>query len=337
MAERLDVIVAGVGGNSRRWFKAMQDSGRWRAAAAVDPDPAARKRAATEFGVEQSRLFESLRDALKRVAEAPVLVLTPSNSHRRPVEEALEAGRHVLSEKPMATEIADGRHMVALAQTAGRIYMVNQNYRYCGFARSFRAALDGGEIGEPSFAEAYFHRLWPPSGYRASMPDVIVFEMCIHHLDLMRYWFGSDVAVVYARYPRAPWSGYAGAPMVQALLRMESGVSVAYSASRQSRGLQTPYEGVWRVVGSKGSLHLADLGAGFGVYVDTGAGPARLVRSSEGMEPGFAAVLNEFADCIQTGREPETSGRDNIATLAAACAITESARTGKELAPSTLL
>lgn len=228
-----------------------------------------------------------------------------------------------------------------LAETARRNqvpYAVNQNYRYCSVGRAVRRLVDEDAVGPIAFVECSAHRLLPAYGYRARERDVMLFEIGVHYIDLLRYWFGSEVAAAQALAPSVPFNSHSSAAVFFALIEMEGGQSASIFASRESRGHTDRYEGRWRLCGPEGSIHVNDLGCGFGVYVDRDPSDVpHLVQASAGTEDGFRPQLEDFARHVREGRPCQTNCFDNLRTLAGCLAIADAYRLGRRVRTAELL
>ena len=110
--------------------------------AVVDPDPEARRYAEATPG------YGVLEEALGAVECDAVLVASPPGTHHGVAKAALEAGRHVLCEKPLATTLQDAFDLVETADRAERILMVSQNYRYNAPFRTVQRLVMEGELGD---------------------------------------------------------------------------------------------------------------------------------------------------------------------------------------------
>jgi UDP-N-acetyl-2-amino-2-deoxyglucuronate dehydrogenase len=114
--------------------------------AAHDLDASKGERLAAQYGV---RSYERLDDMLERERPDVVAVATPDHAHEAPVKRALEAGAHVLVEKPLATELRAAVEMVELAQAQGRALAVNYSQRWVTEFSWIKAQIAGGRIGKP--------------------------------------------------------------------------------------------------------------------------------------------------------------------------------------------
>ncbi|WNR43332.1 Gfo/Idh/MocA family protein [Paenibacillus roseipurpureus] len=111
--------------------------------------------AAAKFGKEDARVYEDYREVLEDRSIDIVHVCTPNDSHAEITIAALEAGKHVMSEKPMAKTAADARRMVEAAKRTGKKLTVGYNNRFRGDSQHLHKLCSEGELGEIYFAKAH--------------------------------------------------------------------------------------------------------------------------------------------------------------------------------------
>lgn len=111
--------------------------------------------AAAKFGKGEARVYEDYREVLKDSSIDIVHVCTPNDSHAEITIAALEAGKHVMSEKPMAKTAADARRMVEAAKRTGKKLTVGYNNRFRGDSQHLYKLCSKGELGEIYFAKAH--------------------------------------------------------------------------------------------------------------------------------------------------------------------------------------
>lgn len=117
--------------------------------ALAEPDPRRRERFANDFNIPSENVFESWEDLLAKPQLAPVLVnATMDNDHFPSAMAALEAGYHILLEKPMATNAADCAALEAKVRETGRIVQLCHSLRYNPFFIALKKLLDDPETGE---------------------------------------------------------------------------------------------------------------------------------------------------------------------------------------------
>ena len=329
------VVQVGLGAFGRGWLDVARKAGGVELVGVVDSSDAARAWAVDERGVDAGACFATLGEATAGLAFDAVLVVTPPATHRAVAGEALAAGKHVLVEKPLATSLEDARALVAAADAAGRTLMVSQNYRFRGPARAVQAALRDDGIGELLSLWVTCRRdtrgLFPPGDFRARMRHPYVLDMSIHHVDLLRMVTGRDVRRLWARSWRVPDSPYAHDPAMTAMMELDGGVTVTYAGDWAPHGPETSWNGEWAIVGERGRVDWR------GGELDAREGDVTVQRWGE--EPAAlslpdlstvdrAGALSAFAEAVAAGSEPETSGRDNIRSLAVVLAMVDSIEGG---------
>jgi predicted dehydrogenase len=148
-----NVCLAGCGGiGARHAQAAIQAAESVRYGAIFDVDPA-RAAALMERTGLRARVHSSWADVLADPAIDGVDLCLPNSLHAHFAIEALRAGKHVLTEKPMALSVADCDRMMAAAQQAGRLLTVIHNRRFDTPALALKELLDSGDLGEPFLIE----------------------------------------------------------------------------------------------------------------------------------------------------------------------------------------
>lgn len=302
-------------------------------AGCVDPDATARKLTRAMVGPPARRLFARLEEGLAAVEPDAVLVTTVLPGHVPVARTALEAGKHVLVEKPFAPSVAEGRALVELAAERGLTLMVSQNYRFFPAVLAVADLVRGGELGPLHEVSIDFRRY---SSFAQSGPGVhfayeqpLLIDMSIHHFDLLRMILGREPERVTCETWNPPWSGFAGPPVGIASIVFEDGPVVSYRGSWISAGLSTAWGGEWRMDFERGEVLWTTRGdesslADLVVVRQRGGKPeTRSLRPMRLIDRW--ATLTEFAAAVRERREPQCSGRDNLGSLALAAAAVESA------------
>jgi predicted dehydrogenase len=307
-------------------------------AAVVDPDPEVR----THVGATPG--YGVLEDALEAVECDAVLVASPPGTHHVVAKAALEAGKHVLCEKPLATNLQDAFDLVETADKAERVLMVSQNYRYNAPFRAVQRLLMEGELGELASIEISCRRdtrtLFAPDDFRYSMRHPYVLDMSIHHFDLIRAATGRDVRCVYARSRRVPGSPFVHHPAVAAILDLEAGVPVIYQGDWATHEPETSWNGEWEIVGEAGRLLWSgsneDRGTGEVVFERWGRQPRR-VEQPDLVFVEREATLQALRAAIESAEMPETAAADNVRSLAAMLGCVSSIESGEPVDVAALL
>jgi predicted dehydrogenase len=309
-------------------------------AGCVDLDPAALRLAAEGAGVPERLCFTSLPAALAETRPDAVLVATTLPGHVPVTTAALDAGCHVIVEKPFAPTLDEARALVERADALGLALMVSQNYRWFPAPRAVARLVRSGELGRLHDVQVEFrHRSTSRPGQPGHrlLAQPLLLDMAIHHLDLMRWLLGREPASVSCAAWNPPWSGFAGPPVGVAAVRFGADVVAGYHGSWLSHGPDTPWAGEWRMDFEAGEAwwtsrwSMLDAG-GDRLVLRRGGGEAADVALAPLPLLDRAACLAELVAAVGEGREPESSGRDNLGTLAMALAAVESAERGAPVA-----
>jgi len=147
------------------------------AAGALDHDPARGKAYAQSLGIPAERAYGNWQDMLAGERARPdrvdlVTVATPNATHFEITKAFLEAGFHVLCEKPMTMTVAEGEEIVRLAQSCGRTCAVNYCYSAYPMVRQMRAMVGAGELGAIRTVVANFSHGHHAAGDDADNPRV---------------------------------------------------------------------------------------------------------------------------------------------------------------------
>ncbi|WP_432482103.1 Gfo/Idh/MocA family protein [Kineococcus esterisolvens] len=335
---RTRLLHVGLGGWGLDWERnAIPPVGEVERVGVVDAHEPTLRGAQRVLGLPDRACFTSLSRALEAVAADGVLVTAPVALHVPIALEALEAGLHVLVEKPFAGTLAEARTAVERAEDLGLVLQVSQNYRFYPAPRAVRELVADGAIGDLSVVHVDFRR-WAndaPVGTNRhySFPHPLLFDMAIHHFDLLRMVTGREAVRVYARVTDPPWSRFAEEASAVLTIEMAGGLVASYRGSWVSRGPQTAWDGEWALEGEHGRITFTGR---------SGQGPADdvVMISRGGAEPqevelptmdlwGRSAGLQQFHRAVQGGPAPDVTGRSNLGSLAVAEAAARSVRSGR--------
>jgi predicted dehydrogenase len=264
-----------------------------------------------------------------------VVVATSIDRHAEPCRLAIERGLGVLVEKPFAS-LAEARALVALADAHRVPLVVGQNYRYTRTPQAVRRLLAAGAVGRVGMVVCQAYRR--PAGLSpvlARRPDSLIWETAVHHVDALRFMLADEVTGALAESFAVPWSAFPPGASLHGLLVFAGGTRVALCATYESVGherIEGGYELYMRIVGERGTLHVFQHWLVFWPK----ARLPRLVwrgrrRSPEG------TLLDQLTQALGRGREPESSGRENLRTLAVLEAWSRSARERRWVDPRELL
>lgn len=315
----LRIIHIGVGIRGSHWLGFVKEYPDAVTAACVDIRPEALEAVKARFGNDYCPLFPDADAALDAVEADAVLIATPSALHAGHSLKALDKGLTVMTEKPLATTMDDAREVLARAGEVGRPVVVAENYRFAPAERTVRKLVADGSIGKVMSVTVTDRRNQPsrtegPWLCELEFPQLQ--EVAIHHFDSFRSWFGCDAESISARTWNPP-SDYASGACTQAMIEMEGDIHVSYFGSMTSPRFAFEL----RIEGDRGELWSNRKYVFQRSRSSRFFRPARLVRVPEGdggkyPRGGTTSLLNSLKSAVEHGGEAETSGRDNIRTLA---------------------
>ena len=322
---------------AKGWLKALRDApelrGRVEIVGLVDLNADAAEALRAEFGLTAPIDTDLERMLAATKPELLFDVVVPS-ARRDVVLAGFRHGCHVLTEKPMASSLAEARELVSAAKAMGRVHAVVQNRRFIEGVRRIRETIESGALGQLTALHADFFIGAHFGGFREQMQDVLLLDMAIHTLDAARFMSGAEPQAVYCLETNPADSWYAHGAAANAIFEFACNVVFTYRGSWVAEGATTSWESQWRIVGTIGTL-LWDGAERFEAHAVAGESgflrPLRDVAVPPPPHPeqthGHASVIADFLAAIESGRPPETSGSDNIKSLAMVFAAIESART----------
>lgn len=282
--------------------------------------------------VFQARWFPT-HEAL--LAEQPdgVVVCSENANHRELVELAANAGAHVLCEKPIEVTLADAEAMRAACAANGVRFMTAFPMRFAASALAAKALLERGDLGRILAVSGINHSEIPRAhrawfAQQALAGGGAVMDHTVHLVDLLRWFFGCEVAEVYAEVDNLFYPGEVDVDTAGlVLLTMQNGVIASVDCS-WSRPTWYPRWGHLKfdVVGSNGFTVVDALAQHHTVYSrDAARNPAWIGWGADSNQ----AMINEFAASIREARQPAVTWQDGYAALRVALACYESAAQGQ--------
>lgn len=250
------------------------------------------------------------------------------------IKSALEAGKHVLSQKPFVLDLDTGEELVALADQMGCKIAVNQNGRWAPHFSYIREAIRAGLVGEvtSSHLQVHWDHSWVKGTPFARMRDLILYDFAIHWFDATAsFWPEKQATRIFASKTTVGGQAEDLPPMAaQILLEYQGGqASLVFDAHTPFGAEDHTYIG-----GTLGSL--VSTGPGLGdqtVSLFTKDGKATPGLEGSWFPDGFAGTMGELLCAIEDGREPQNSARSNLKSLELAFAAIESTETGLPQVP----
>ena len=311
-------------------------------------------KAAQDFGAPGAKVYTDYRELLKDGSIDVVHVCTPNRSHAQISIDALEAGKHVMCEKPMAKTAADARAMVEAAKRTGKKLTIGYQHRAKSEAIYLKKVIERGDLGEIYYAHAYAIR-------RRGTPNWGVFlneyeqgggpliDIATHSLDLTLYLMDNyePRMVVGTSYKKVenpqegnPWGGWPeGANTMEdaafGFIVMKNGATINLESSWALNTIEPVPEGSVQLCGTKAgaqikngiSINKAEFGRLVDIKPDMSAGG---VSFFEGV--GSSAPITEqlrWYKALEEDTDPVVKPEQACVVSEILEAIYTSARTGK--------
>lgn len=332
MLRKINCGVIGLGWFGERHCEVLADLPTAQLHSICTRTPSRLKELADRFGVR--RAFTDYRQMLADPELEAVSVVTMWDQHLGPTLDALEAGKHVLLEKPMASTLADCERIVAAAGRARGNFMVGHICRFNPRYAAAKQEIADGRVGRivsitarrnlsARITEGVLQKIGPIAGD------------AVHDTDLMLWFTGADVATAYAqtvavrgyRYPDIGWT----------MFRLTDGAVGVCENVWCMPGKVYPYlDERMLVVGTKGSISLHDTAANYAVvdgegvsYPDTTYWPRLHGRPAGALREEWAY----FIRCVLEGVRPSIiTPQESLKATRACLAAEESAATGRVVA-----
>ena len=336
----LRVVQVGAGSMGRHWLDVIAGTPEVELVGLVDLDLELARRAAAERGLEIV-VGDSLTAVAAEARAQAVIDVTVPPAHHAVNTEALFAGLPVLCEKPIAPTVAETLSLIASEELSGQLLMTSQSRRYYPVLAELKDAVAG--LRPIGFVTTEFFKAPHFGGFRDEMDHPLLVDMAIHAFDVARYLLDAVPVSVDCRTFNPSWSWYRGDAAATAMFEFAGGTRYTFTGSWCSPGLETSWNGRWRVSGAGGSAvwdgeDHPEVKFGDGAGVGAGAsGAASGTEGAAGTRPAprrseIAGALDEFVDALRTGRTPSGDVHTNVHSLAMVEAAVRSAGNGRTVA-----
>lgn len=263
-----------------------------------------------------------------------ITITSPSHLHTEQISKALKAGKHVFSEKPLGTTVDQCKLAEkAVEDNPDQVFMLGFMRRFDNSYKYAKKAIEDGKIGKVYMVRAYSQ---DPT---ANIDGAIAFgphsggeflDMCVHDIDLMRWFIGSEPKKVWAiggcyAYPEfADWND---GDNVAALMKFENDAMGFLFAGRTApHGYNVETE----ILGTEGIIRIGSVPQRNLVEILDSTGVRKEMSQDfiERFADSFKDEMKEFVSCIKEGRKPEITVYDGTAVSKIAYKCKESFENG---------
>jgi myo-inositol 2-dehydrogenase / D-chiro-inositol 1-dehydrogenase len=325
---RFGVLGAGRIGNVHA--KALRDSGRAQVAYVADAMPDAANALAAQVGAKTATVDDVVAS---RDVDA-ILIATPTDTHADLIEQAAEAGKMILCEKPVSLSVERIEECLKVVEQAGVPLMIGFHRRYDPNYSVLEKRLRAGEIGDVEIVTITCRDPSPPPISYIERSGGLYRDMMIHDFDMARFLLGEEPVTVHAL----------GASLVDTAIGKAGDIDTAavhmQTASGKmcvitnSRRATYGHDQRIEVHGSQGMLragnmHLTTLEKADGAGFTSDLIPFSFI---ERYADAYRIEINAFLTAIENGEAPRASGHDGLMAQKLAEAAAESLETGQAVA-----
>ena len=349
---KLKVAVIGCGSISKHHLNGYANNPNVELYAVCDIDEKQLNKRGDEYGV--SRRYTDLNTMLRELPELDAVSVCTWNSQHAPCTiAALNAGKHVLCEKPMATNAQDAKAMLEAAEKNGKLLMIGFVRRFGNDCAVLQDFIEKGRFGELYYSKAtYLRRKGSPGGWfgdKSRSGGGPLIDLGVHVIDLTRYLMGNPKPVsvygvafhklgdmkqlkhkkVYRAASATDNDIFDVEDAVTAIIRYDNGAVTELECSFSLNIKED--RGEIELFGTKAGAKLdpeLELFTDLDGYLSNVNLTMPTALSFDGL---FENEVNHFVDCVLTGAPCRNPAEDGVEIMRILDAVYESARTGHEV------
>jgi predicted dehydrogenase len=328
---KLGIGVLGVGEMGRRHaenLRRLVPEARLLAVADVAPDRA--RQAAAELEIEQS--YTSLEAMLECKDLQAVVIATPDKFHAQAIRAAASAGKDILCEKPLATNLADAHAALEAVAKAGVRLQIGFMRRYDPAYEAAMKRVEAGEIGEPVvFKSVGRDKDVPPiAAYQSNLNGMLFYSNTIHDFDLARWLMRDEVTETHAYTTvaiRPELAKYGD--VVASVVNLKYAHGAIGNIESHAQAIYA-YDVRTEIVGSKGSVFIGSIEKTPAVFLSAHGGTQILAdHFLSRFADAYLAEARDFVHNMLHDRPARVSGEDGLKALGIAVAAENSHVQGK--------
>jgi UDP-N-acetylglucosamine 3-dehydrogenase len=328
VADILKTAVIGVGSMGKNHARVYSELAEAKLVGVSDENSATAQNIGDTFGVNA---YADYRELLDKEKPQAVTVAVPTALHEKVVIDVLNAGVHVLVEKPIAATIEEGQRLIALAKKLDRKLMVGHIVRFNPAIQELKKRLDAGELGR--IYQVFCRRAGP---FPARIRDVgVVIDLAPHDVDIIRFLTGMDPIRLYAETEQRIHTNHED--LLFGMLRFPDGITAALeinwlTPTKLREVLVLGERGMFRVDDLTQDLYFYENAQASGLTWDSlknlrGVSEGGMERYAiQRFEP-LKAELQGFLKAVVDNSIVPVSGEDGLAALRIALALVEAGNT----------
>ncbi len=335
-------IQVGTGGFGSMWCRTFLPpnvaDGLVEVVAAADVDPKALVHAREGLGLREDQCYTDVQKAMDEHPADFCIIVVPPSRHEGIVDLALTHNLHILSEKPIADTMDASVRIARKVAHSGKKMGVTMSHRFDQDKSTLRALLSRDEMGALDYLVMRFTcdcRAFGSWGiFRHQIPDALMVEGAVHHLDILADLAGARCDTLYAQTWNPPWGEFAGHSQGLVSMRFANGTRALYEGAKTNAAGLNGWGGEYIRAECEGAT------------IEMNRRTIRLFRHGAPLEPDGLPraepvplleqakwantwLIEKFVRWLDGGEPMETNIEDNLQSVALVFAAIESSRTGQ--------
>jgi predicted dehydrogenase len=340
MADTLGIGIVGVGFVGEYHAADISRLEDQRLVAIAEPNEALREKVKAQFSVP--RAYVSWEELVQDDTVDVVYICTPNDLHLPITAAAMDAGKDVVCEKPIARSAAEGRAMIEKSRQTGRKLFIAFNQRFRPSHQKTKQMLDEGAIGRPflamsTFIGNEFERMNDPKSWKGTLEKSgggVLIDNGTHLIDCLNWWFGEAESVI-SRCKRIVVSAQNKEEDTSLVaIEYKSGVLAELAITFGARYSTWPKGYIGAAIRTEiyaldGSIRCGNDDPPLSVAMSDGT---QVDYAPDDIFTGMPASLHaHFADCIRGNAKPIVTAEDGVAALEVIEAAYKSEREGRRV------
>ena len=328
--KKIRLLLVGFGPRGKIWAKAIKKNSKTELVGICDINKNLRNKNSKNI-----IFFNELDSALSYLKPDAVILSTPPFNRMQDLKVCAKFKLPILVEKQLTTNLKEAKRQIHFMNRHKLLLFVGLNFRYLPTTLGKIKLFNSGKVGKPNFAKFVYERwrdgkLKRLNKYPLKMKHPMLWEQSIHHFDLIRFIYNSNVKNVFATTSNPPWSMYKHDTNVNAILELQNGIIVNYICNWQSNCKSLNFE--WRTYCSKGIVvqkkQFDDLN-----YRTTNQLKLKKIKLKKFtmLIDDANALLSDFINTINDKKNILRINKDHLNSLSIVDACIKSSKNGKKI------
>ena len=328
--KKIRLLLVGFGPRGKIWAKAIKKNSKTELVGICDINKDLKDK-----NQKNIIFFDKLDSALSYLKPDAVILSTPPFNRMKDLKVCAKFKLPILVEKPLTINLEEAKRQISFMNRHKLLLFVGLNFRYLPTTLEKIKLLNSGKVGKPNFAKFVYERwrdgkLARLNKYPLHMKHPMLWEQSIHHFDLIRFIYNSNVKKVFATTFNPPWSMYKHDTNVNAILELQNGIIVNYIGNWQSNCKSLNFE--WRTDCSKGIIiqkkQFDDLN-----YRTTNQLKLKKIQLKKFTMwlDDATALLSDFINSINNNKNFIKLNKDHLNSLSIVDACIKSSKSGKKI------